>query len=402
MLVTSLHSARTLLYNFINRCSVHALYAANTLLGRHSVNRATEPSLLSWHWADEILAISTGHNLDKLCAFQFGKNQWEISGQPHRNLTHLTCIAFRPYAGRTLALGGKFGAFLLERQNLIPLVSTPLDASHANISCLDWSPEGHWLATASGDNQSVRVWDIATRTYRTLRYKGSFVKFNPNPTTHLLFVADAAGSNFRLWDLRNWKAERWGSLAGPVVSAAWSPDGSTLLFSTQNASCIHVLTLSNPSYQPPASAAHRSLIDNLNNTIKGRETAITKVEMTVLPREGPGGSPIAMELDPTGERLAVIYEVPEDESPNIESNPTVKDDPHRRFSVALYATQFIPAFTMTPIGYINGPENAGPPVAIKFKPQPVGAAGATLACMWRSGQITFSHLFFNPSRRTRA
>lgn len=335
--------------------------------------RETEPVLLAWHWADDLLAIATGSEFDRVCAFHFGRQDWELAGERHHALVDMRCISFRPYAGRVLAIGGRKGLALLDRQVLVALPFR----GHTDIRSLDWSPDGLLLASASASDNSVRLWDIATRTSRYVG-TGAFVRFNPDPDAQLLFVADGAGLNFRLWNLRTWTSERWGSLSGPVVSASWIANGTTLLFSTLGQSCIHVLSLSRD---------------------KGADTAVTNVEMTVLPREGPGGTPILMEIDPSGERLAVVYEVPPGESPDIETNPVVRDDPHRRFAVALFATQFYPTFNMTPVGYIGGPGDCGPPVAIKFKPQPVGSAGATLACMWRSGQITFTHLFFTASRK---
>lgn len=333
--------------------------------------REPEPSLLSWHWEDDLLAVVTGSDLDRICAFHFKTGEWELAGDRHVSLSNMQCVAFRPFAGRVVALGGRHGVTLLERQTLHKL------EGQTDICSLDWSPDGLWLAAASAADGRVKVWDVSTRTCRDLG-KGALVKFNPNKDMRLLLVADGTGQTFYIWNLRTWARERWGSLSGPVVAATWTPDGSTLLFSTLGLSCIHILSLSSDRHS---------------------DSTITNYEMTALPREGPGGTPILLELDPTSERLAVIYEVPAEETPDIESSPLVRDDPHRRFAVALYATQFRPSFNITPIGYISGPIESGPPVAIKFKPVAVGTAGATLACMWRSGQITFTHLFFNPSRK---
>lgn len=362
------------------QCEEHApssfvdrvLRMARAVVVGADIMREAEPMLLTWHWADDLLAVATGSELDRVCAFHFSKNDWELAGERHHSLIDMRCIAFRPYAGRALAIGGRRGLTLLDRRDL----QTLHVRGHTHIHSLDWSPDGLLLASASSVDGSVRLWDVGTRTSRHVS-AGALVRFNPDPDAQILFVADGAGLNFRLWNLRTWTSERWGSLSGPVVAATWTADGTALLFSTLGQSCIHVLSLSRD---------------------KGSDAAITNSQLTVLPREGPGGTPILIEVDPTSERLAVVYEVPGDESPGIETNPVVREDLHRRFAVAIYATQFHPTFSMVPIGYVGGPLDSGPPVAIKFKPVPIGAAGASLTCMWRSGQITFSHFFFNAAR----
>lgn len=334
--------------------------------------RDTEHSLLSWHWADDLLAVVSGSELDRICAYNFNSNEWEISGERHNNFYAMRCVAFRPFAGRVVALGCHAGVAILSGQDMTVL-STP---RHTDVISMDWSSDGQVLASAAASDGSVRLWDIATRT-STHVGKGSLVRFCPYPDSRLLFVADATAVNFRLWCCRTWKFERWGSLSGPVVAATWSADGSVLLFSTQGQSTIHVL-----------SVGDREM---------GKETSIAHVEMTGLPTQGPGGTPILLEMDPTCERLAVVYEVPEADRDS-ERSGDLNEDRHRRFAVALYATQLRPVFEMAPVGYISGPAGSGPPVGIKFKPRPVGHAGATLTCMWRSGAVTFTHLFYTPTR----
>lgn len=332
-----------------------------------------ELSLLSWHWADDILAVVSGLELDRIYAYHFAKSEWELTGERHHSLFDIRAVAFRPFAGRVLAIGCRRGVALLDGQDLT-ILPCP---GHTSVQSIDWSPDGQLLASASSFDRSVRLWDIATRIRMRLG-TGSFVSFCPDRHRRILFVADAAAVNFKVWDCRTWHCERWGSLSGPVVAATWSADGNTLLFSTQGQSCIHVLTLGNGD--------------------KGMESTITHVEMTSVPREGPGGTAILLELDPTGERLAVVYEVPADEYPGIEHNAVVKEDVHRRFAIALYATQLRPTLSMTSIGYVSGCEGSGPPVGIKFKPHAHGRSGAVLTCMWRNGEVSFTHLFFNAAR----
>lgn len=336
--------------------------------------RDTEPSLLTWHWGADILAIATGTELDRICAYNFVSGEWELPGERHHALFDIRSLAFRPFGGRTLAIGCRRGVALLDGQRLDFL----LYRSHTDIVSLDWSADGQYIASASAADGSVRLWDVATRLSVKL-CSGSFVKFSPAVDSKMLFIADAAAVNFKLWDCRTQSFERWGSLSGPVVAATWSADGRALAFSTQGQSCIHVLSVGTGA-------------EGVSDSIMAHH------EMTALPKEGPGGTPIQLEFDPTTERLAVIYEVPGEDMSSKDAGAFPTDDPHRRFAVSLYAVQLRSTFGMTPVGYVSGPKGSGPPTAIKFKPRPIAGAGAMLSCLWRNGEITFTHLFFNASR----
>lgn len=326
-------------------------------------------SLATWHWATDLVAVATGPHLDRICAFNFSSGIWEASGSRVPNLAGVRCLAFRPFAGRSLALGCDKGLALLQGQNLKFLD----DVTHPHILSLDWSPDGTKLAAASGENGIVRVWDIATARSMYVD-RGSIVRFSPGGAHSYLFVSSAVAPDFRLWSCETWKCERWGSLSGPVVAATWSRDGTLLFFSTEGESAIQVMSVAQGN---------------------GSETRVVHTEMTALPRQGPGGTPVLIELDASGERLAVAYEVPkEDHTGEKGSRDNVWKDPRKRFAVALYATQLSPNFYMRPIGYVNGPRESGPPVALKFKGNVTCGRGAILSCLWKNGHLTFTQLAF--------
>ncbi|CAN8063146.1 unnamed protein product [Agarophyton chilense] len=337
-------------------------------------NTEVQMSLLSWHWATDLLAVATGPHLDRICALNFATSTWEASGERAPQLSGTRCIAFRPYAGRSLAIGCDAGVILMEGQNMVQLC----EGSHRQVLSLDWSPDGTRLAASSRENGSVRVWDVATRISAYVG-RGSIVRFSPGGFRTYLFVASSNTPDFLLWSCDTWKYEKWGSLSGSVMAVTWSRDGTTLLFSTQGESAIHVMKVA------------QSI---------GSETQVVHSEVTTLPSEGPGGTPILMELDATGERLAVAYDVPVPRRTEADASlDFMAEDPHKRFAVALYATQLSPTFLMRPVGYINGPYGSGPPVALKFKAHVAGIQGAVLSCLWKNGNLSFTQLAFNPSRR---
>ncbi|KAI0557060.1 WD40/YVTN repeat-like containing protein [Gracilaria domingensis] len=342
-------------------------------LGAQSSTEA-QMSLLTWHWATDLLAVATGPHLDRICALNFATSTWEATGERVPQLAGTRCIAFRPYAGRSLAIGCDAGVILMEGHSMIRLC----EGTHRQVLSLDWSPDGTKLAASSKEDGSVRIWDVATRRSAYVG-RGAMVKFSPGGVQPYLFVASANTADFLLWSCDTWKHEKWGSLSGPVVAATWSKDGTTLLFSTQGESAIHVMKVAQSS---------------------GSETRVVHSEITTLPSEGPGGTPILLEIDPTGERLAVAYDVPVQRRTEADTSlDFMAEDPQKRFAVALYATQLSPVFLMRPIGYISGPYGSGPPVALKFKTYMGGAQGAVLACLWKNGSLSFTQLAFNASRR---
>lgn len=345
---------------------------ASSLLSAPKRIRETELSLLSWHWAEDLVAVATGAHLDRICAYNFRTNRWETLPQRIESLNGTRCIAFRPFAGRALAVGCEAGVALFKGPQLNFLKSP----GHKNIASLDWSPDGSKLATASAADGTVRLWDIGTNESIFVD-KGGLVRFSRGAGRHL-FVASAIGSFFRLWNYDTWKNERWGHLSGPVTAVTWSPDGMTLLFSTHGESAIHVISIGVPGADD--------------------DTRVVHTELTGLPLEGPGGTPILLEMDDTGERLAVAFEIPPDEVEEGGIGIEENIDEKRRFAVGLYATQLAPNFQISPIGYVSGPERSGPPVALKFKPKDERNLPTILSCMWRSGDVSFTQLLFNPLR----
>lgn len=334
--------------------------------------RELEVSLLSWHWAEDLVAVATGAHLDRLCAYNFRTNRWETMPQRIDSLNGTRCIAFRPFSGRVLAVGCEAGIALFKGVQLNFLRSP----GHTNICSLDWSPDGSKLATASTTDGTVRLWDVGTNESMVVG-KGGLVRFS-NGQRHLLFIASSVGSFFRLWDCDSWKSDRWGHLSGPVTAVTWSPNGKILLFSTHGESAIHVIAIG-------ASGADE-------------DTCVVHSELTGLPLEGPGGTPILLEMDDTGERLAVAFEVPPAEIEQGGFAVEYSIDEKRRYAVGLYATQLEPNFRINPIGYVCGPEESGPPVAIKFKPRNDNSKPTVLSCMWHSGDVSFTQLLFNPVR----
>lgn len=351
--------------------------AFNSWFGKPEQPCETQTALLSWHWAEDLIAVATGARLDRICAFSFQNGVWEIAGQRVPAFQGTRCLAFRPFAGRVLAIGCDDGVVLL-RGTKTEHLRAP---GHTHVVSLDWSSDGSKLATASAADGLVRLWDVGTGKSMVVD-RGGLVCFSRGAGGRFLFVASAVGNFFRLWCTETWTTERWGYLSGPVAAVTWSPDGMTLFFSTHGESAIHVISIGGPR------------VDD--------DTKVIHTEHTELPEKGgPGGTPVLLEMDSSGERLAVAYETPQEEleSGGGLNNEDFRTDPNRRHVVALYATQLQPTFRVSPVGYVSGPEESGPPVGIKFNSRGNANKLTVLSCMWRSGDVTCTQLLFNPYRQ---
>lgn len=337
---------------------------------RGEIGSSVHRALIDWHWGEPVLSVATGAHLDRVCVFNMS-GYWESNPERQREIGEISCIAFRPYTGRVLAIGCVEGIVLM-KWNGFRLLG--LGKGHRDVISLDWSEDGRRLATASREDGRVRIWQVSTESYMVVD-RGSFVKFGRGNCAKYLFIASEVGNFFRLWCTETWKCERWGYLSGNVSAAVWSPTGSTLLFATEGESAIHVL--------------------NVGQIGIDESTRVVHTELTSLPKKGPGGTPIMLEMDHRGARLAVIYETPSEMADDIDC------DPNGRYAVALYATQLEPNFRMNPVGYISGPGKSGPPVGIKFRPCYGVETGTVLCTMWRSGDISFTQLLYDPMPKQR-
>jgi len=129
----------------------------------------------------------------------------ELVPEKHRNIEW--SLARRQYEGSDMTLYGHSGS----------------------VTCVAWSPDRRWLASASGD-KTIKVWDAATGAeLRTLTGHSSYtssVAFSPDGTR----LASASGDQtIKVWDAATGAELR--TLIGHtqfVNSVAFSPDGTRL------------------------------------------------------------------------------------------------------------------------------------------------------------------------------
>jgi WD40 repeat protein len=97
------------------------------------------------------------------------------------------------------------------------------------ITCLSFSPDGSLLASSSGDEGCVLIWDIKTgREIAALPGSADHIVFSPDGK-FMAYGGDLA--TLQLWDLMNLKSIKLKDMRGNIGSIAFSPDSRYLAYS---------------------------------------------------------------------------------------------------------------------------------------------------------------------------
>ena len=135
-------------------------------------------------------------------------------------------VAFHP-SEPLLAAGHIDGTVRL--WNLSTRTSRTLNGHERSVIALAFHPDGKTLATGSFD-KSVRLWDVATgQSVESLTAEGPVRSVAFSPDGHTLAAANHT-TTIELWNTAT--REKTASLAGhagPVLSIAFAPDGKTLV-----------------------------------------------------------------------------------------------------------------------------------------------------------------------------
>ncbi|RKO92168.1 hypothetical protein BDK51DRAFT_27788 [Blyttiomyces helicus] len=308
---------------------------------------------IAWHPYFRVFAVA--HRQDSVHVYDLVAEDWTPTvpkGLLHEFQKNVTCIEWRPAAAATIAVGCEIGVAIWRIiQDPRPTKSTSNhvpDASHpshawvdflrypglSHVSALAWSLDGMYLAVASGTSDLLVVWDFATEVAVPLNA--------PSRRTTVL---------------------------------KWSPDGRYLIQTTAN---VFFFTLEG---YPKIFAKQMKA-----GSLETRPIMPTLVEARQVPITGEGhvtvGGPVKqMEMDPSGERLAVTFE-PQGEGSEL---------------VALFRIAYTPLPVLHLIGLIRGPswhpttENVPPtqplPGVMRFAAH--HARGALLAICWQNGKVGF-------------
>ncbi|XP_048579838.1 aladin isoform X2 [Nematostella vectensis] len=298
----------------------------------------------------------------------------------HRQQRGIVCVAWRPLSASVLAVGCDTGVLVWTVDPTSPVTRLGSNVvqhlsyrGHSPVTTIAWSHDGQFLVSGSPLSSSLLLWDTTIETATPLYRAGGGISLTCwAPDESKLLVASPL-SMFRIWETKTWTCEKWSNLSGRCKSACWSPDGSILVFAVAEEPALYYLKFN-------------ILLDD-----DGIESATSEAQVAVkcanLERHSwdlptgtitVGGLVHTMAWDPTGERLAVIFE----------------DDGQRaQPMVVMFKTRLKPTFEVLPSGFVQGPPDTIPQL-IAF--QQNFKHGAVLTVCWSDGTISFVPLLYTP------
>lgn len=296
----------------------------------------------------------------------------------HKLQKNVADLAWQPQSSSVLAVACQFCILIwhVEPTSLAARPSTSSvqvlqQSNHGPVTSLSWDPNGRVLLSSSPVDTAIMAWDVAMETCISLRRIGgggvSMLRWSPDGSK----VFSATPSHlFRVWETTRWSCELWSKCTGRCKAACWSPDGSILLFATENEPIIYSLMFSTTR-------------DDKCTVIGGSQSAVASVDLSEVEIQTEDGDSVrvgglvqSMAWDPTGERLAVVLQ---DNKGNSQK------------CVALFRTKISPVLEITPCGFVQGGK-ATVPHHISF--QPKYDHGAVLTVVWSNGRISYVPLYY--------
>ncbi|KAJ2583338.1 hypothetical protein GGH95_001052 [Coemansia sp. RSA 1836] len=403
--------------------------------GQRSMLAKTEGpiSCIAWHPHRSLVAIAHRAS-DAVFLYDLAHDAWCATVLQNPYMQGITCLAWQPNCGYTLAVGCTAGvglwSMLPQRPQPSPpgvleapgLGSAPFSAwmsllsfpplprsyaphrSAASVSALAFSPSGQWLVAGHQDHGHLTVWDVALGCATPVRRSGSsrrsatlHVAFSPNG---LYVVSTHANGQLRLWETERWTSRLWSDLGANVAHVAWSPDSRSLFFAVSASAEICALVLCKA---PSSLEAEISVV----SAFEAHATA--PGDCSDEERIRVGGAIKSLALDPKGQRLVVGF-----------------DDDSASADISLLAVYLVStdalfragggSGALIPLGYIRGPGwgcqrkqdaelpeakkkrvRLGPPIPSWIGFAPNFEPGALLTVAWANGKVSFVPMLFNAS-----
>jgi WD40 repeat protein len=235
-------------------------------------------------------------------------------------------------------------------------------ANAQDVSCVEWSPDGSLLVVGHNSSPVVAIWDVAL-------HKATILSRGALDTTALRFSSDGSyllqtisGNGIHIWETRTWDMQKMAT-GSSCNSIQWIPNSKMFMFSLQGSNKIHLLQMK--SEPPNLEVTNAPSLDLPTLTHPRVQSHMN------LPIE-------SLHLDPTGSRLAVVFE--------------------NTHEVGLYQLRMRPLPDLSPMydcfndsGWIYGPSDSKrqpqPRFATKFQP------GALLSVQWDKTTIGFIPLY---------
>eukprot|EP01130_Rhizamoeba_saxonica_P008489 TRINITY_DN3440_c0_g1_i3.p1 TRINITY_DN3440_c0_g1~~TRINITY_DN3440_c0_g1_i3.p1 ORF type:complete len:395 (-),score=76.93 TRINITY_DN3440_c0_g1_i3:79-1263(-) len=326
---------------------------------------------LAWHKYQQKFSIATTNGV--IYMYDLNNNAWSTSPLYHDFQKNIKSITWKPLAANILAVGCENGYCIWKYKNM-GHEDVMLDIEMkfhkypglAPVSSLSWSPDGHFLATASYNFGYIVIWDIHHGTnYSLPQYLGRVSCLEWSPDGRFLFASSSSSPKFRIWETKSWTSQKWTQFEDSCQAACWSSSGTFLAFAVNDK--IHFLEMPEISENLEARYCAKEDLTEYQYVHNENDGDIDHE----IPPQIMCGTIKDMAWDKTGRRLVVSFK----------NNPLL----------ALYQTSIGDPLKITPMGFIRGPPNATTAETISFCTH--FPRGALLSVGWNTGKISFFPLY---------
>ena len=262
---------------------------------------------LSWHPHCARLAVVTRD--DRIRIFSQGIPSVPILR--HSAQKSVSCISWRPLAGKELAVACHIGVLvwtieLGAASNSLSHAVLLKQRNHAPVTSVTWHPQGDLLVSCSPADANMIIWDTCKKEGVPLRRVGggglSFTRWSSCGSQ--LFAATCRNV-FRVWNTgvaTLWRADKWTVPSGRVAAACFGPNLTLLFTSTEDPATIFSLPL------------QENIFDVKKASLDDAKMAVPLIDLTKVNFSSDddyvtvGGRVVAMEWDPTGKYLAILFQ----------------------------------------------------------------------------------------------
>jgi WD40 repeat protein len=162
----------------------HNQLGSNYLAKLKEAKSSVPIKCISWHPFTSCFALA--HSQDIVFIYNLSISSWMNHPLLHVKQTDIYCLAWRPNGATVLAVGSKNGICLWKISMDYPTLSSESKEeahancwmtlleypNHTNVSSLQWSPCGRYLASGSLLDSSLVIWDVSTQTPTPLKRVG--------------------------------------------------------------------------------------------------------------------------------------------------------------------------------------------------------------------------------------
>lgn len=348
---------------------------------------------IAWHPYKQHVAVAVCN--DTISIYNVVLRKWCNVSLRHDFQQEIRAIEWKPYSGGTLAVACRNGICLWQMsaasnktENFSCNWVRILKVDTGPVLAIAWSPCGNMLASASKNSNVVSIWsphlasantEMLPRDPLNIGWASNAQVLCWSPTGYYLFAGTSTDS-LCVWETRTWCCEVWSSQGGVCKGASWSIDGRVLLLSIQGKKSVHGLIFDHSPPRIDARFIPFALKVDKSDADTHYELQNQRIEENgiseIIERESKinCGDILDCILDPTGERVAVIFQ--------------------SSCRIGIYNANIAKGrMTFNPRKSIYGPFASARPVAIKWFSQCI--RGALLCVAWDNGKMSFYPFYFD-------